>query len=354
MIAIRIAVIALQCVIVGIYWYKQFKGCSMGEKIWLYITSYAYCATPGRFIALLLLSYQMDHEQLKAVMLWKAYHPLDVIIPLITAIFMTQWLSRQSAKEQIVSEEKVYGFVGFSIIIYLVVSYLIILQLDRTVEQDRVLLLSILGLIIGMVTVFSRYHIQRAWYQVVDTYMETEVDLVKIRRVIQNKEAVMFDMIEDLRQALPMKREEIEACIEVIKNEAFIKIGFSENDILNALIFQYYIRFMESNIEFTTRVTPKLGIDTTVRAGKTYQFVESWLSYGDSQDPQKITRVTMEIIRSEDRLQIQGRIYGVFKNLDVERQRLVDWKKKVECDIVQMRSLNVAISPNLIEMETFI
>lgn len=358
MIAVKSIVIIIQCIIVGMYWYRHFivyrPRISRLQKLWIYIASYTYCVAPGRFLSWILISYYIDHRTLKKVMLWQSYQPLDIVLPLAIATLLARGLSKYASKQPVMSERKVYGFVGFSMLIYIGVTYLIIFRSSRTIEEDRMFLLSIFSLIVGMFIVFSRYYIQRAWHHVVLSYTDTTVDLNKIRQIISKKQAMMIGMVNDLREALPMPREQIEDNIQEIKRQAFIKIGFSDDDVLNALIFRYYIECLERKVDFTTRVSPDLQIHSAARAGRTYQFIEAWLEYCLHIDAKQIERVNMELIRIEERIQIRSQVYGEFRALKQERLNLMTWKTQIESDIAQMNRLEIGISPISIEIETYI
>ncbi len=286
-------------------------------------------------------NYLIEVLLLRFVILWVMVHVYQMMVRHMSSM----------------EERRIYVFIGLNQALY---TYIFLYVVSHTTVVYQAL--SVVGFITTCLMVvnfiiYSVYVQKRQVTMLFEKYGSYTLSLGPVLYKIRERENKLFTMTEALGRELPMEREELEERIDEIKRDGFIKISFTDDALMNALLFKYYMILQNYNMDLETLI-PKDFQKIYQQFGELYNvmdlFFEICLHVIENETVYERRmgreRVNIRVSAIRRGYKFTGVVQGRIKNL-VEVNRLVEEIMEVQIgDTGFIKRVRMEIGPTELKM----
>lgn len=258
-----------------------------------------------------------------------------------------------------------------SLLIFCEIVLLIIYTIQFLVDSYRFpmttqMMLHFFSLCVYMVSLLYLFHFskQNHYYRLKKKYTralmgEFESNKKPMYELIQNKEKILFDEVERLSELIKEGVVDIQDHLMMIKEKSFIQIRFTENQLLNTMLFSYYIDFESRGFLFEANFPYELKDEE--KLASYFDYIMLIFDYFDGiiNNPdiyrmrqERSELVSIHMIWNHTSYRLIGSISGKICNFLLAEEEFKSKKQQLKRQHL-LTQLHLNISTNLLEIEIF-
>lgn len=246
-------------------------------------------------------------------------------------------------------EQQLFIFFGINLWVLQLAMWLLIEDAQITKMESLLVTGGLCALMFGYVAVFEVFCRHRRVNYLIKVFNLHRSIKPEIEDVIKNKNDKLEVYLGDIQQYI--QSDDLDKLVRQVKRECFISVSFCDDDILNAILFNYYILLEERRISLITKVPGDIK-GTSITNSKLYdvcirslEFVLDYSKYHG-----EMNQVKLIIENHFTRFYISVYTYCEDINLLLIEEVIEDMHYKLRKHD-QVKNLKVNVINNVIEMK---
>lgn len=175
-----------------------------------------------------------------------------IFIGMFFVFLLTKTLSIREKIMEGMIEKQLFAFVGFNLYVFQLFLRMLFRDFEVSNMRSFIISMSLSILATGYLIMFELFCMNRRVTRLIEEHGLHRPIIKDLQKIVTEKNKSLEDYLSTINHLKDI--DEVDQVIGKIKEDCFINVSFSDDDILNAILFNYYIILEDLKVVFITKV----------------------------------------------------------------------------------------------------